>query len=220
MPGFPREELEEMVRRWVAANDRAGQTGDWKAMAEFYTPDAVYSWNNGPRHEFVARGREQIRDWVFGTEMEGLEGWQYPYVRVLIDEVQGEVLAIWRQVAPGKGERGETLEVAGTGGSWFRYAGDYRWSWGPVPGAGEEGAALRGHAGPDEEGCGPTRLGAPRGLRLVRDDSRGRGELRACRQPVRARTDLGRAARGWVRRAAGAGPAAASWRRPPPGCVP
>jgi len=129
MPGFPREELEEMVQRWVAANDRAGQTGDWKAMAEFYTTDAVYSWNNGPRHEFVARGRDQIRDWVFGTEMEGLEGWQYPYVRVLIDEVQGEVLAIWRQIAPAKGERGETLEVAGTGGSWFRYAGDYRWSW-------------------------------------------------------------------------------------------
>jgi hypothetical protein len=24
---------------------------------------------------------------------------------------------------------GEPYEIAGTGGSWFRYAGDYKWSW-------------------------------------------------------------------------------------------
>jgi hypothetical protein len=129
MSAFPREELEEMIRRFVEANDRAGETGDWKPLAQFYTEDAVYSWNNGSKWEFVARGRDQIRDWVFGSEMEGLEKWTYPYVRTLIDERKGEVIGIWRQVAPLKDPEGVPYEIAGTGGSWFRYAGSFRWSW-------------------------------------------------------------------------------------------
>jgi hypothetical protein len=129
MPAFPREELEEMIRRFVEANDRAGQTGDWTPLAQFYAEDAIYSWNNGAEWEFVARGRGQIRDWVFGSEMEGLEHWAYPYVRTLIDERKGEVLGIWRQVAPEKDPEGVPYEIAGTGGSWFRYAGSYQWAW-------------------------------------------------------------------------------------------
>ena len=41
MPSFPRDELEEMVRRWVAANDEAGKSGDWSKMSQFYTEDAL-----------------------------------------------------------------------------------------------------------------------------------------------------------------------------------
>ena len=129
MPSFPRSELEEMMKRWVAANDRAGETGDWAPMGDFYTEGALYTWNNGPKYEFVARGRQEIRDWVFGTEMEGLERWTYPYVKVLIDDQQGEIIGIWRQVAPVQASDGMPFEIAGTGGSWFRYAGDFRWSW-------------------------------------------------------------------------------------------
>lgn len=129
MPAFARNEMEEMVRRWVAANDEAGRTGDWSKMPDFYTEDAVYSWNTGPNWEFVARGRQQIRDWAFGTEMAGLEHWTYPYVRRLIDEAKGEFLGIWRQIAPVKDPDGHPYEIHGTGGSWFRYAGDFRWCW-------------------------------------------------------------------------------------------
>jgi hypothetical protein len=129
MPPFPRDEIEEMVRRWVAANDEAGRSGDWSKMSEFFTEDAVYSWNNGANWEFVARGRQQIHDWAFGSEMEGLEHWTYPYVRTLIDEKKGEVLGVWRQLAPVKDPDGNAYEIGGTGGSWFRYAGDFRWSW-------------------------------------------------------------------------------------------
>lgn len=129
MPAFPREELEEMIRRFVEANDRAGRTGDWKPLAQFYTEDAIYSWNNGSKYEFVARGRDQIRDWVFGTEMEGLETWTYPYARTLIDECKGEVIGIYHQLAPVADPGGKPYEIAGTGGSWFRYAGGFQWSW-------------------------------------------------------------------------------------------
>lgn len=129
MSPFPRAELEEMVRRWVAANEQSGRTGDWSHMSDFYTEDALYSWNNGANWEFVARGRQQIHDWAFGSEMEGLEHWTYPYVRTLIDDAKGEVLGVWRQVAPAEDPDGNPYEIAGTGGSWFRYAGDYKWSW-------------------------------------------------------------------------------------------
>ena len=92
MPGFPRDELEEMMRRWVAANDEAGSTGDWSKMPDFYTEDAVYSWNTGPNWDFVATGRQEIAEWAFGTEMSGLEKWTYPYVRTLIDDRKGEAI--------------------------------------------------------------------------------------------------------------------------------
>jgi hypothetical protein len=129
MPGFPREELEEIMRRWVAANDRAGSTGDWSPMGDFYTEDAINSWNNGHKYEFVVRGRDEIRKVAFGSEMAGLEHWVYPYVRVLIDDRIGEVIGMWRQVAPVERADGTPTEIAGTGGSWFRYAGNFQWSW-------------------------------------------------------------------------------------------
>ena len=129
MAPFPRNELEEMIRRFVAANDEAGASGDWSRMSRFYTEDAIYSWNTGANWEFVARGRQQIHDWVFGTEMAGLENWVYPYVRTLVDDQKGEILGIWRQIAPDRDPDGHRYEIAGTGGSWFRYAGNWQWGW-------------------------------------------------------------------------------------------
>lgn len=36
-----RAELEEMMRRWIDANERATATGDWKStLGAFYTDDA------------------------------------------------------------------------------------------------------------------------------------------------------------------------------------
>ena len=129
MPEFPRSEMEEMMRRWLAANEHAERIGDWRGLADFYTEDAEYTWNLGPSEDFVARGREQIREWVMVSEMEGLDGWEYPYDAVLIDEKRGEIVAFWRQVAPATRPDGSHYEIRGTGGSWFRYAGNYQWSW-------------------------------------------------------------------------------------------
>jgi hypothetical protein len=77
----------------------------------------------------MAVGREQIRQYALGTEMDGLGGWTYPYQRVLIDEAQGEILGLWKQVADVTRPDGTNYEIAGLGGSWFRYAGDFKWSW-------------------------------------------------------------------------------------------
>jgi hypothetical protein len=131
MPAAPRDELEEMIRRFNAASDEAGLTGDWSPLGAFYTDDALYTWDNGGAWQFAARGPDQIVDWVLGTEMDGLDGWEYPYVRTLIDEQQGEIVAFWRQLGPvdRSGPDGERYEIPGTGGSWFHYAGDFKWDW-------------------------------------------------------------------------------------------
>jgi len=126
---YPRAELEEMVERWLQANRDAESAGDWRGMAELYTPDATYGWNYGPENDFMAVGRDEIRDIALGMEMGGLDGWQYPYQEVVIDEVKGFVIGFWKQVADACRADGSTYEVAGIGGSWFRYAGDFQWSW-------------------------------------------------------------------------------------------
>lgn len=130
MPAFPREEIEAMVDRWLSANQDSERDGDWvKNLGAMYAEDAEYSWNMGPNREFVARGRKEIEDWALGAHMEGFEKWRYPYDKIIIDERQGEVIGIWRQVAPVRREDGSEYEVAGVGGSWFRYGGNYQWSW-------------------------------------------------------------------------------------------
>jgi len=129
MPEFPREELEQMVELWLEANRKAEASGDWRPMADLYVDDAEYHWNSGPTTDFVARGREEIRELALGLEMEGLDGWTYPYEKVLIDEKQGEVVGFWKQIADATREDGSHYEVAGVGGSHFRYGGNLKWSW-------------------------------------------------------------------------------------------
>ena len=130
MPAYPRPELEAMVQRWIEANAQSERDGNWiKHLGAMYTDDAEYSWNMGPNQEFIAKGRKQIEDWALGVHMEGFEKWRYPYDHILIDEQKGEVIGIWRQVAPVKREDGGDYEVAGLGGSWFRYGGGGQWCW-------------------------------------------------------------------------------------------
>lgn len=130
MTAYPRKEIEHMIERWLAANRDSERAGDWvKSLGKMYAEDAEYSWNMGPNREFIARGRQQIEDWALGAHMEGFEKWRYPYDKIIIDEQQGEVIGIWRQVAPVKRDDGSDYEVSGLGGSWFRYGGNYQWAW-------------------------------------------------------------------------------------------
>ncbi len=129
MPAYPRAELEQMVETWLQANRDAERLGDWTTMASCYTEGATYGWNYGPKEHFMAVGRDQIRDIALGQEMGGLDGWQYPYEEVVIDESKGHVIGFWRQVADATRDDGSNYEVAGIGGSWFIYGGDQQWSW-------------------------------------------------------------------------------------------
>ena len=122
-----REQLEDWVERWLQANRDAEAAGDWKPMAEFYTEDATYGWNIGPKEDVMCVGIDEIRDVALGLEMEGLDNWKYPYQRVLIDDKQGEVVGFWKQVAIDAD--GAESEIYGIGGSWFRLDANGKIEW-------------------------------------------------------------------------------------------
>jgi len=121
MTALPREHLEEFVQRWLAVNKEAERTGDWTPLAEFYADDATYGWNIGPKEDVMCIGKAEIAEIALGLEMAGLQGWTYPYQRVIIDEKIGEVVGFWKQVAStGEGADAQQHEIYGIGGSWFR----------------------------------------------------------------------------------------------------
>lgn len=122
-----REQLDEWVERWLQANKDAEAAGDWKPMADFYTEDATYGWNIGPKEDVMCVGRDEIRDVALGLEMEGLENWVYEYQKVLVDEKLGEIVGFWKQIAT-KGD-GTKDEIYGIGGSWFRLNDDLMIEW-------------------------------------------------------------------------------------------
>ena len=127
MAAQPREQLEDFVTRWLEANREAERNGDWTPMGDFYAEDATYGWNIGPKEDVMCVGKQEIKDIALGLEMAGLQGWTYPYQKVLIDEKIGEVVGFWKQVATDAD--GNSQEIYGIGGSWFRLNADGLIEW-------------------------------------------------------------------------------------------
>lgn len=127
MPSLPREALDKWVEQWLEANREAERKGDWKPLAEFYTDDATYGWNIGPKEDVMCVGKDEIRDIALGLEMEGLENWVYEYQKVLVDDKQGEIVGFWKQIV--NKSDGTQDEIYGIGGSWFRLDADLKIEW-------------------------------------------------------------------------------------------
>jgi hypothetical protein len=123
-----RAEMEAFWQRWLDANQECEAKRDWSALAEFFAPDATHGWNCGPNDEFMAVGRDQIRELALGFEMQGLEGWTYPYQATLIDDRAGMIIGFWKQIADAKRADGTSYVVPGFGASWFGYV-DGAWAW-------------------------------------------------------------------------------------------
>lgn len=126
---YSRDELEEMMQKWIDTNRHCEEIGDWRPLADLFTEDATYGWNLGPKGDFMCVGRDEIRDIALAQEMGGLDGWIYPYQDILIDDRRGQVVGFWKQIADAKRADGSPYEVAGIGGSWFRYGGNLQWKW-------------------------------------------------------------------------------------------
>ena len=131
MTRYDRAEIAEFVERWIEANAECERNKDWTPLADFYAEDATYGWNYGTKDDFMAVGRDEIRDIALGQEMAGLDGWEYPYVRTIIDPETGDVLCLWKQTARDTvdPQTGAPYEVHGLGGSWFLYNGRQQWAW-------------------------------------------------------------------------------------------
>ena len=115
-----RAEIEEFWESWLDINREAERTGDWRVMAEWYAEDATYGWMYSPDEHFMAVGRDQIRDWAIGIEMDGLDGWHYDYQVTMIDEQERWCVGFWKQRSGIIDDAtGEEYEILGIGGSWF-----------------------------------------------------------------------------------------------------
>ncbi|WP_395692438.1 hypothetical protein [Nocardioides sp.] len=115
-----RTEMEEFWDSWLAVNREAERTGDWRVLADSYAEDATYGWMLTPDEHFMAVGRDQIRDWAIGIEMDGFDGWHYDYLATVIDEKNAMIVGFWKQRSGIVDDAtGREFEVPGLGGSWF-----------------------------------------------------------------------------------------------------
>jgi hypothetical protein len=133
-----RAEIEEFWESWLAANREAERAGNWRALADFYAEDATYGWMYSVDEHFMAIGRDQIRDYAIGIEMDGLDGWHYDYQVAVIDERKAMIIGFWKQRSGIIDDAtGKEFEILGIGGSWFGVArqahgpdaGQVRFAW-------------------------------------------------------------------------------------------
>ena len=120
MTDLTRDELEEFWESWLRVNREGEAKGDWRVLAEWYAEDATYGWMYSPDEHFMAVGRDQIRDWAIGIEMDGLDGWHYDYMASVIDEKNAMVVGFWKQRSGILDDAtGKEFEILGIGGSWM-----------------------------------------------------------------------------------------------------
>ena len=119
MTALTRAEIQEFWDAWLATNREAERSGDWRTLADHYAIDATYGWMYAPDEHFMAVGRDQIRDWAIGIEMDGLDGWRYDYQAAVIDEQKAMIVGFWKQKSGILDDSGEEFEILGLGGSWF-----------------------------------------------------------------------------------------------------
>ncbi|MCW2785986.1 MAG: hypothetical protein JWP74_2503 [Marmoricola sp.] len=120
MTDLTRTEIEEFWDSWLAVNREAERIGDWRIMADHYAVEATYGWMYAPDEQFMAVGRDQIRDYAIGIEMDGFDGWHYDYVATVIDEKNAMVIGFWKQKSGIVNDAtGLEYEIRGIGGSWF-----------------------------------------------------------------------------------------------------
>lgn len=121
---FTRAEIKGFWDDWLEVNREAERSGDWGILADCYLEDATYGWMFTPDEHFMAIGRDEIRRWALGTEMEGLDGWHYDYMATVFDEENAMIVGFWKQRSGLLDDGGREYEIRGIGGSWFGVARD------------------------------------------------------------------------------------------------
>jgi len=128
-PGFSRAEIEDAVRRFEEAGNRAFRSRDHGEWLAFYAEDVTYrehgfGFSNGWETEI--HGRAAVKQWIDGH----CGAWpidrmvEFPMTWYVIDEARGWVVLEYRNVMgdPGDGTRLETSSYTR-----LKYAGNGRW---------------------------------------------------------------------------------------------
>jgi hypothetical protein len=121
---FSRDEIESAFLHYEATARHAGETDDWSAWADLFTPDATY-WEHLYGH---MHGRDEIKAWITKTmsTYPGADMPHFPSDWHMIDPESGRVVVYIqnRMRDPGDGSIHEAPNV-----SILLYAGDNRWSY-------------------------------------------------------------------------------------------
>jgi hypothetical protein len=124
MGRWTRAELEDAFAAYRRVALESGESGDWNAWAELFTPDATYI----EHHYGTMGGREAIRTWIVKTmgQYPGKLMPHFPVEWYVIDEERGWVVCqIWNRMAdPGDGSVHQAYNF-----SLLKYAGDGLWEY-------------------------------------------------------------------------------------------
>ena len=115
-------------------------------MADLYTEDATYGWNVGPNDEFMVVGRERDpRDRPRPRDGRASTAGPTRTRRCSSTTRRARSSACGSRWPTPRGPTARHYEIAGLGGSWFRYGGNFQWSWQrDFFDVGNAGAALHG----------------------------------------------------------------------------
>lgn len=106
-----RDEVRQMLDRWLETNREAEASGDWAGLADYYAPDATYRYTIGAFGSREAIGRDAVRALVMERDMIGFQGWTFPYEWIVID---GEkVMTKWYMQPPFERPDGTPYRVLG-----------------------------------------------------------------------------------------------------------
>ena len=105
------DEVRSLFDRWIEDNKRCEAERNWSRLADYFAVDAVYQYTMGAGGLRVARGRDKIRRLVMERDMEGFDGWTFPYEWVVIDG--SRVMTKWWNQAPVSHEDGTPYRVIG-----------------------------------------------------------------------------------------------------------
>jgi uncharacterized protein (TIGR02246 family) len=124
MTRFSRDEMEAEFEAYQERGRVAGQTGDWNAWADQFTPDAVYVEHLFGRFE----GREAIREWITSTmsQFPNDQFVSFPIEWAVFDTDRGWIVCEIqnRMTDPGDGSIHQAPNFTR-----LVYAGDGQWSY-------------------------------------------------------------------------------------------
>lgn len=106
-----RAEVQSMLDDWLEVNRQAEQTRDWQPLADYYADDAVYQYTIGAFGKRVARGKDEVRKQVMDRDMQGFDGWTFPYERIVVEGDQ--VMTKWYCQAPQVRPDGTPYRIVG-----------------------------------------------------------------------------------------------------------